>query len=137
MTAARVAALAALALALAACGSRGKNPTTTESTSTTTATNSTATTAPSSSTPVLLRVTVGSKGVPGGPTRLSVKQGAKAVLVVHSALADEVHFHGYDLAKDVAAGGTARIPFTASIPGRFEVELESRKLPIAEIEVTP
>jgi hypothetical protein len=130
MTAARVAALAALALALAACGSSGK-------TSTTTTTASTATTAPSPSTPVLLRVTVGSKGVPGGPKRLSLKQGAKAVLVVHSALADEVHFHGYDLAKDVAAGGTARIPFTASIPGLFEVELESRKLPIAEIEVTP
>jgi hypothetical protein len=126
MTAARVAALAAMALALAACGSNGNNQATTAPT----------TTAKSPSTPVQLRVTVGTKGVPGGPKRLSVKQGAKAVLVVHSALADEVHFHGYDLAKDVAAGGTARIPFTASIAGRFEVELESRKLPIAEIEVT-
>jgi hypothetical protein len=59
------------------------------------------------------------------------------VLIVHSALADEVHFHGYALSKDVEAGGTARIPFTANLTGQFEVELESRKLPIAGVEVRP
>lgn len=122
MNAARAASLAAIALALAACGSKSTTspPTTTQG-----------------SAPVVLAVTVGPKGVAGGPRHLTVKQGSKAVLVVRSALADEVHFHGYDLARDVEAGGTARIPFTASVPGRFEVELEKRKLPIAEIEVTP
>jgi hypothetical protein len=142
MTAARAAALALITLALAACGSGGNatSTETTNSTTTTTAATTTTTTAHTTTappTPVRLVVTVGPKGVAGGPKQLSLKQGVKALLVVHSALADEVHFHGYDLSKDVSAGGTVTIPFTATIPGRFEVELESRKLPIAELEVTP
>ena len=60
-----------------------------------------------------------------------------AMLVVTSDVADEIHLHGYDKAKDVAAGGTIRIPFKATIPGRFEAELESRGVQIAEISVEP
>lgn len=145
MNAARLAALSATALALAACGSSGGSGTPTTTRSTTTPTTQPTTAPPTNPAkpkpkptgPVQLRITVGPKGVPGGPKQLSVQQGTKAVLLVHSALADEVHLHGYDLSQDVAAGGTTRIRFTATIPGRFEVELESRKLPIAEVEVTP
>jgi hypothetical protein len=84
---------------------------------------------------VVLTVVVGKKGVAGGIKKFTVKKGRKVVLVVRSQLADEVHLHGYDLSRDVRAGGTARIPFTAKISGRFEVELEKRGLPIAEITV--
>jgi hypothetical protein len=85
--------------------------------------------------PVTLLVVVGKRGVQGGPKTFTVKKGKRVLLVVRSALADEVHLHGYDIARDVRAGGTARIAFTARIPGRFEVELEDRGLPIALITV--
>ncbi len=73
----------------------------------------------------------------GGIQRRIVRHGADAVIVVHSDVADEIHFHGYDLSTEVEAGGTARIPFTATIPGRFEIELEGRGVQIAELTVKP
>ena len=66
----------------------------------------------------------------GGIQRATVKKGQKVAIVVHSDVADEVHVHGYDLHKDVTAGGTVRIVFQATIPGVFEAELESRGLQI-------
>ena len=73
----------------------------------------------------------------GGIVRATVDQGDRVVLVVPSDVADEVHLHGYDVLRDVAAGGTARIAFRATIPGRFEVELEDRGVQIADITVEP
>jgi hypothetical protein len=87
--------------------------------------------------PIVLTVVVGTKGVAGGPKRFTVKRNRKVILVVRSALADEVHLHGYDLSRDVKAGGVVRIAFKARLTGRFEVELEKRRLPIAEITVRP
>ncbi len=46
---------------------------------------------------------------------------------VESDVADEIHVHGYDLKKDVPAGGSVSFSFPASIEGVFEVELEGRK----------
>jgi hypothetical protein len=71
----------------------------------------------------------------GGIARAKAKKGQQVVLVVHSDVADEVHVHGYDLHRDVEAGGTARIAFKAKITGVFEAELESRKLQILELTV--
>ena len=108
----------ALALALAGCGGGST------SSSTTTASG-----------PVTITVQIkGGKPV-GGIQRATAKKGETVALVVHSDVADEVHFHGYDLHKDVEAGGTARIQFQASLTGVFEAELESRKLQIAELTV--
>jgi len=59
------------------------------------------------------------------------------VLIVRSDVADHVHLHGYDIMRDVAPGMPARLPFKATITGRFEVELEDRGVPIADITVTP
>jgi hypothetical protein len=64
-----------------------------------------------------------------------VNKGDRVLLVVKSDVADEIHLHGYDLSRDVMAGGTARLPFTATLPGRFEVELESRGVQIADLTV--
>jgi hypothetical protein len=75
--------------------------------------------------------------VVGGLKRATVKKGEKVVLVVRSDVADHVHLHGYDKFVDVAAGTVARLAFVASLPGRFEVELEDRGLQIADIEVRP
>ena len=77
-------------------------------------------------------------GVPkDGIVRESVNEGDRVVLVVNSDVADEIHVHGYDISREVAAGGTARLPFTTTIPGQFEVELESRGVPIADLTVNP
>ena len=59
------------------------------------------------------------------------------LLVVRLDVADEVHLHGHDLSRPVAAGGSARIAFRATLPGRFEVELEERGAQIAELTVRP
>jgi hypothetical protein len=48
-----------------------------------------------------------------------------------------VHVHGYDRFGDVGPGMRARIPFRATIPGRFVIELEDRHAQIAELTVTP
>ena len=107
--------------------------TTTEPEVTTTAAT---TTAPAE--PQVVRISV---SVPGdeAPTvkHFLVQQGRQVVFVVTSELADEVHLHGYDLSADVAPGEPATIRFKATAPGLFEAELESRSLPIAEIEVRP
>ena len=68
---------------------------------------------------------------------LSVARDRKVKVVVRSAFADHVHVHGYDLMADVAPGAPATIEFTATAPGRFEIELEERRLQLAELEVRP
>lgn len=75
--------------------------------------------------------------VVGGLKRATVKKGEKVVLVVRSDVAEEAHLHGYDTSVDVAPGRPARLAFTASLPGRFELELEDRGLAIAVLEVRP
>ena len=78
------------------------------------------------------------RGVPeGGIRRATVPQGRQVRLVVRADVADHVHLHGYDIIRDVAPGAPAQIRFRATIPGRFEAELEDRGLQIAEIEVRP
>jgi len=73
----------------------------------------------------------------GGVQHLTYKKGGTIDFTVRSDTADEVHFHGYDIGKDVKKGGSVRFRVPAKIDGRFEVELESRKEQIAEVEVQP
>jgi len=73
----------------------------------------------------------------GGVVRATIEQGKQVVLIVRADVEDEVHLHGYDLSADVAPGQPARISFRADIAGEFEVELEDRAIPIAELTVSP
>jgi hypothetical protein len=84
-----------------------------------------------------VRIVVEDAAPKGGIVRKTVKEGDRVVLIVRSDVADEVHLHGYDISRDVAAGGTARIRFRATVPGRFEVELERRGVQIADLTVKP
>jgi hypothetical protein len=86
---------------------------------------------------VTVRIVVRGGEVVGGLKRATVDQGEKVAIVVGADVADEVHLHGYDKSADVAPGKPARLVFVASIPGRFEVELEDRGLQIADLEVRP
>ena len=109
---------------------------TTAATATEAATTEAATTAAPAEPTTIAIVVQGGRPV-GGIQRVSVKKGERAVLAVTSDVADEIHFHGYDLSADLEAGGSAEIPFTATVVGRFEVELENRGVQLAEIEVQP
>jgi hypothetical protein len=73
----------------------------------------------------------------GGVRTLSYRKGDRVRLKVQSDVADEIHVHGYDLKKDVTAGGIVTFDFKATIEGRFEVELENAGTQIALLEVTP
>ena len=83
-------------------------------------------------------VVVGKDGKPeGGIADLTYNKGDRVHFKVKSAVADEIHVHGYDLMKDVEAGGTVEFDFPASIEGVFEAELEGRKEQIVELTVNP
>jgi hypothetical protein len=113
----RLAFVALAAAALAGCGGGGGGDTS------------------SAPKPVTISIRIeGGKPV-GGIHRATATRGGRVTFVVHSEVADEVHVHGYDLHQDVESGGTARIAFNANIAGAFEVELEARKLQIAELTV--
>jgi hypothetical protein len=73
----------------------------------------------------------------GGVQDFQWKKGETIDLTVKSDTADEVHFHGYDVHKDVSAGGSVHFSFPATIEGRFIVELENHKQTLANVSVTP
>jgi hypothetical protein len=83
-------------------------------------------------------IVVDSAGKPvGGIADLTYSKGERIHFKVRSAVADEVHVHGYDLMKDVKAGGTIAYDFPATIEGVFEAELEGRKEQIIQLTVNP
>jgi len=73
----------------------------------------------------------------GGIADLTYNEGEQVRFKVDSDVSDEVHMHGYDIMKDVKAGGTVSFDFPASIEGVFEAELEGRKEQIIELTVNP
>ena len=143
-----VLAVAASAVGLAGCGGDdGDVADTTEPAVTTTAPTETETTtetetAPAETTPakpksttVTIRV-VG--GVPqGGIARPKVKKGDRVVIVVRADAGESVHIHGYDVERTITPGKPARLPVTATIPGRFEVELHHPDAVLAVLTVNP
>jgi len=140
-----LAAVTAGAIALAGCGGDSTNDavTTTETTATaptttadaTTTTETTQTTPASEAKVIMVNVV---KGVPkGGIQRPTVHKGDKVVLVVRTDSGEAVHLHGYNIEKDVLPGQAVRMPFTANIAGRFEVELHPTDALLAVVEVKP
>jgi hypothetical protein len=137
-----VAALAALAVAFFVLS---PGDTKDDTASTTTPQPSAPTmTAPDATTPVappraqftVIRV---SNGKPvGGVRTIRVTSDSRARIEVRSPdTSDEVHLHGYDVKRDLNAGGRARLSFKADAEGIFELELEGSGTQIARIEVQP
>jgi len=73
----------------------------------------------------------------GGIRDLTYNKGERIHFVVDSDVSDEVHVHGYDIMKDVKAGGSVSFDFPASLEGVFEAELEGRKEQIIQLTVNP
>jgi hypothetical protein len=75
----------------------------------------------------------------GGVKELDFDKGDTiAFRVTATAPGGEVHFHGYDIAKEIPASGgsvTYRVPATAD--GIFEVEMEATGVQIAKVVVQP
>jgi heme/copper-type cytochrome/quinol oxidase subunit 2 len=111
-----------------------QSATNTSETATSTDTGATTT----AETPSAVRIRIQARGDGSGSIRrVTIERDQRVTLIVSSDVADEVHVHGYDLMADVAPGSPARISFEASVPGRFDVELESRAIQIAELRVNP
>lgn len=73
----------------------------------------------------------------GGIQQLTYNEGERVRFNVDSDVSDEIHLHGYDIMKEVEAGGSASFDFPATIEGVFEAELEDRKEQILELTVNP
>jgi hypothetical protein len=73
----------------------------------------------------------------GGIAQLTYNEGERVRFKVDSDVSDEVHMHGYDIMKDVRAGGSVSFDFPATLEGVFEAELEGRKEQILELTVNP
>lgn len=92
---------------------------------------------PEAATGNVIEVVVQGGAVEGGVRTEDVALGEEATIRVTSDVADEVHLHGpYDAKVDVEAGGTAELPFTADVPGVFEVELEERSQLLLNVRVS-
>ena len=73
----------------------------------------------------------------GGVKEIDAEKGDTVRIAVTSDIAEELHLHGYDISREVAAGGTGRLNFKAKIEGVFELELEQSGVPVAELTVSP
>lgn len=125
-SAALLAALAATAALVACGGSNDSDAGTSGDTGT------------SAGKPTPVQTIVVENGEPvGGVQELEYSAGEQVEVKVESDVTDEIHVHGYDLMKDVEAGGSVEFSFPAEIEGIFEVELEGRGEQIAEIRVNP
>jgi hypothetical protein len=70
-------------------------------------------------------------------TDIRVDKGETVRFRVRAPEDEEVHIHGYDIARDVAAGKTEKISFKATIDGIFEIEFEHSGTQIASLRVDP
>lgn len=137
-----IAALALSAVGLAGCGgddNAADAVTTTETATTATTTETGAGTTPT--TPVaqakVITIRVVGGQPQGGIQRPTIDQGDKVVLVIRTDSGEAVHLHGYNIEKEIVPGKPLRLPFTANIAGRFEVELHPTDTLLAVLEVKP
>ena len=134
-----VLAVAAAAVAFAALKPGDDNATTATTGAATTRTTSSAATptTPSATAPAGPVVRVKGGQPVGGVQDVTVKQGGVIRLTVTSDERQEVHMHGYDVAKEAGPGAPARFVVPATINGVFEVELEQTAVQIAKLTVEP
>jgi hypothetical protein len=74
----------------------------------------------------------------GGIKTITVDKGDQARIQVSSPdTTDEIHLHGYDLKRDLKAGGRVRFSFVAKDDGIYEIELEGSGTQIGKLVVEP
>jgi maltose-binding protein MalE len=74
----------------------------------------------------------------GGIQELVYRKGDRIHFKVKIPFEEEIHLHGYDVAKEVPqGGGTVTYDLPADIEGEFEAELEGHKEQIIDLKVEP
>jgi hypothetical protein len=74
---------------------------------------------------------------PGDDRTLRFTEGETARFRIRSDTDDEIHVHGYDITKAVAAGKTATVSLEATITGIFEMESHVTGEPWGRLRVDP
>ncbi len=136
-------AVLASALALAGCGGSTPAPSTSASESSVATTSSPAaeptpeSPSPTPSVPAgrTLSVSVTGSTVKPAPSTVDLPVGETLTLTVASDHADEVHAHGFEVEKEVEAGGTVTLVLTGKEPGIYEVEMHHPALTLLKIAV--
>lgn len=84
-------------------------------------------------------IVVDNQGHPvGGVQELVYKKGDRIHFKVKVPFEEEIHLHGYDVAKEVPkGGGTVTYDLKADLEGEFEAELEDRAEQVAALKVEP
>ena len=109
----------------------------TDNTVQTTTTGGTTTTSEKPAAPEVPTITIKDGKPVGGVQEIEVDKGDTIEFTVKSDADHEIHMHGYDIAKDVEAGGQVTYNVPADIDGIFEIEIEDLKEQIAELRVNP
>jgi len=73
----------------------------------------------------------------GDVTKLRFKEGDTVTFRVVSDVPEEVHVHGYDIAKDLEPGKVVTVSFKGDITGIFEIEYEHAGEQIGQLRVDP
>lgn len=73
----------------------------------------------------------------GKVTKLRFTEGDTVTFRVVSDVPEEVHVHGYDIAKDLEPGKVATMSFKGDITGIFEIEYEHAGEQIGQLRVDP
>jgi hypothetical protein len=73
----------------------------------------------------------------GKVTKLEFTEGETVRFRVTSDVPEEVHVHGYDIAKDLEPGKVTTVSFPATITGIFEIEYEHAGEQIGQLRVNP
>ena len=89
--------------------------------------------------PPLMTISVDKDAKPvGGILDSEYSTGQRIKIKVTSAIAGEVHFHGYNIMKTVKKpGGSVTFDVPAKLQGVFEMEMEAQHSQIAQITVDP
>ncbi|MFL5898011.1 MAG: hypothetical protein ACJ76D_06055 [Solirubrobacterales bacterium] len=84
-------------------------------------------------------IVVDRQGKPvGGIVELVYRKGDRIHFKVKVPFEEEIHLHGYDVAKEIPkGGGTVTYDLPAEIEGEFEAELEGHKEQIIDLKVEP
>jgi hypothetical protein len=67
--------------------------------------------------------------------RFEVSPGDLIEITVRTDATDSIHVHGYDLDGAVGPDRVGVVPFTATIRGVFEIELEQSGILVTELTV--
>lgn len=73
----------------------------------------------------------------GAARELEFEKGDTVRFRVRHDQPEEIHVHGYDIAKDLPPNKTVTMSFKANLEGIFEVELEHSGTPLGTIKVEP